>query len=180
MEIKQSEALKLDNLRQQIYEKATPYLGKLIENLKDAKAILELNKLNKQIKEQNLKDKLLKKDLENFLIQVPIFAANFELAKGYRESVAKNPANDIAREKINNINNILDQLNKRHRYLRTWLIYLIPRLGTNEVGSVVVESSGVVESFGVVESSEVVELSGVVELFGAVESSEIVEPKAAD
>ena len=130
MDLAEDGVPKPDNLRKQIYEKATPHLGKLMENPKDAGATSELNKLNKQIKEQNLKDKLPKKDLENFLIQVPTFAANFDMAKGYYESLQKDPADDIAREKLTNINNILDQLNDRHGYPRTWLITLPPRTGT--------------------------------------------------
>ncbi len=153
MEIEQSEAPKPDDLRQQIYEKVTSYLKKLMKNLKNAEATSELNKLNKQIKKQNLKDKLSKKDLENFLIQILTFAVNFELAKDYRESVAKNSADDIAREKINNINNILDQLNERHEYLRTWLIHLVPRSDTDEADFAVAESFRAAESFEATESS---------------------------
>jgi len=119
MEIEQSEASKPDDLRQQIYEKATSHLRKLMKNFKNAEATSELNKLNKQIKEQNLKDKLSKKDLENFLIQILTFAVNFEMTKDYYESLQKNSADDIAREKLININNILDQLNERHEYHRT-------------------------------------------------------------
>jgi len=118
MKIEQSEASKSDDLRQQIYEKVTSYLKKLMKNLKNAEATSELNKLNKQIKKQNLKDKLSKKDLENFLIQIFTFVINFKLTKDYYESVVKNSADDIAREKVNNINNILNQLNERHEYLR--------------------------------------------------------------
>jgi len=119
MKIEQSEASKSDDLCQQIYEKVTSYLRKLMKNFKNAEATSELNKLNKQIKKQNLKDKLSKKDLKNFFIQILTFVVNFELTKDYRESVVKNSADDIAREKINNINNILNQLNERHEYFRT-------------------------------------------------------------
>ncbi len=151
MKITQSEASKPNDLRQQIYEKATPHLGKLMNNSKDAEATSELNKLNKQIKEQNLKDKLSKKDLENFLIQVLTFAANFEMAKDYCESLQKDSADDIARQKLININNILSQLNERHEYLRTWLITLPPRPGTNEAGSEATESFEAAESFRTAE-----------------------------
>ncbi len=146
MEITQSEASKPNDLRQQIYEKATPHLGKLMNNLKNAEATSELNKLNKQIKKQNLKDKLSKKDLENFLIQVLTFAANFEMTKGYCESLQKDSADDIARQKLTNINNILSQLNERHGYPRTWLITLSPRPDTNEAGFEATEPSGAAES----------------------------------
>ncbi len=63
MEIVQSKVLKPNDFRKKIYEEAITYLVKLMENPKDAGAKLGLEKLNKQIKEQNLKDRLLKKNL---------------------------------------------------------------------------------------------------------------------
>lgn len=42
----------------QIYKNANQYLGELMQNPKDAKVKSELNNLNKQIEEQDLKDKL--------------------------------------------------------------------------------------------------------------------------
>lgn len=101
-----------------------------------------------------LLDKLPKKDLENFLIQVDTFIANFELAKVYCESLDMDPADDIARDKIININKILDHLNERHGYPRTWLITLPPLPGTNGAGSAAAESSRAAESSGAEESSE--------------------------
>lgn len=89
-DIDQSEAPKPDSFRLQIYDKANQYMGEFMQNPKDAKAKSELNNLNKQIKEQNVKDKL-PKDLENFLIQVPTFIANFEIAQRSRRSFAKGP-----------------------------------------------------------------------------------------
>jgi len=119
MNLAEDEVSKLNNLRKQIYEKVTSHLEKLMKNFKNAEATSELNKLNKQIKKQNLKDKLSKKDLKNFLIQILTFVVNFEMTKDYYESLQKNSADDIAREKLININNILNQLNERHKYLRT-------------------------------------------------------------
>lgn len=124
MDMEQSEAPKPDDFRKKIYEEATMHLGKLMENPKDAGAKLDLEKLNKQIKEQNLKDKLPKKDLQNFVIQIPTFAANFEMAQPYVKALDKDPADGIARKKLNNINDTLRQLNERHGYPEIWLINL--------------------------------------------------------
>ncbi|KAL9127047.1 MAG: hypothetical protein Q9217_004011 [Psora testacea] len=146
MDLDQSEAPKPDDFRQQIYEKATPYLGKLMENPKDAEATSELNSLNKQIKEQNLKDKLPKKDLENFLIQIPTFVANFEMAKGHFEALKKDPADDKARENLTTINKTLEQLNERHGYPKTWTINVPPKPGADGTGSVAAGSSGAAAS----------------------------------
>lgn len=60
-----------------------------------------------------------------------------------------NLANDIARDKIININKILNQLNERHEYLRTWLITLSSLLSINEAGLIIVKFFRVVK-----ESSE--------------------------
>jgi len=98
-DIDQSEAPKPDIFRLQIYEKANQYLGEFMQNPKDAKAKSELDNPNKQVKEPNVKDKL-PKDLENFLIQVPTFIANFEIAKGHLEASQKDPADDKARENL--------------------------------------------------------------------------------
>lgn len=73
MDLEQSEALKPDDFRKEIYEEATTDLGNLIKDPKDARGRLELVKLNNQIKEQNLRDRLPKEDLESFLIQHPTF-----------------------------------------------------------------------------------------------------------
>ena len=140
MRDQQNEASKSDYVRQQIYEEVTQHLRKLMKNLKNAEATSELNKLNKQIKKQNLKDKLLKKDLENFLIQIFTFVVNFEMMKDYVESLQKNSADDIAREKIININNILNQLNERHEYFRIWFITSSSRSDTDEAEFAVAKS----------------------------------------
>ena len=110
----------------QVYDKVTPYLGKLMEDPKDARAKAELGVLNKEIIEQNLKDRLPKKELQNFLINVPHFTSNFELAKKYFEALAKDLANIIAREKLTNINRSLEKVNKLRGYPKSWLITIPP------------------------------------------------------
>ena len=111
MDMQQSQAPKPDDFRKKIYEEATTHLGKLMKNPKDAGAKLDLEKLNKQIKEQNLKDRLPKKDLQNFVIQIPTFAANFEIAQPYIKALGKDPADSIARQKLTNINDTLRAFN---------------------------------------------------------------------
>ena len=141
MNMEQSEAPKPDDFRKKIYAEATTYLGKLMTDPKDAEAKLELEKLNKQIKEQNIKDGLPKEDLQNFLIQVPTFVSNFELAQGYYKALEKNPDDDIARQKLSNINDMLGQLNQRHGYPETWFIAIPDRSGPNGAESSKVTAS---------------------------------------
>lgn len=89
MEVDQGKALKPDDFCMQVYDRATPYLGKLMEDPKDTGAKAELDGLNKEIMEQNLKDKLPKEELQNFLINVPHFTGNFEIAKKIFRSFGK-------------------------------------------------------------------------------------------
>jgi len=154
MNLAKDEVSKSNNLRKQIYKKATSHLEKLKKNPKNAKAKLKLNKLNKKIKKQNLKDKFPKKDLENFLIYVDTFIVNFELTKVYCESLDMNLANDIARDKIININKILNQLNERHGYSRIWLITLSSLLETNGVRLIATKFSKAEKLFEVEELFE--------------------------
>jgi len=146
MDMQQSQAPKPDDFRKKICEEATTHLGKLMENPKDAGAKLDLEKLNKQIKEQNLKDRLPKKDLQNFVIQIPTFAANFEMAQPYVKALDKDPADSIARQKLTNINDILRQLNERHGYPKTWLIAMRDPDPNGAESSEAAESSGAAAS----------------------------------
>lgn len=93
-----------------------------MENLKNAGAKSNLEKLNKQIMKQNFKNRLSKKDLQNFIIEIFIFATNFEMARPYLKALEKIPADAIARRKLINIKNVLRQLNERHEYSETWVI----------------------------------------------------------
>lgn len=132
-----------------------------MEDPKNAGATSELNKLNKQIKEQNLKDKLPKEDLENFLIQVPTFANNFEIAKRYYEALRKDPTDDMAKKKLTNINGTLDQLNERHGYPKTWFIIIPPRPGTDRTRSAAAKSSGAATSKAADKTGQVSTKGGV-------------------
>jgi hypothetical protein len=133
MKIEQSEASKSNDLRQQIYAKATSYLGTLMKNPQNAEAIENLESLNKQIKQQNLKDKLSQKNLENFLIKIPTFVAHFEMIKDSFKTLQTNPGDDTAREILIKINEVLEQLNERHDYSRTWLIDISSKPDTDEL-----------------------------------------------
>lgn len=96
--------------------------------------------------EQNLRDNLPREDRENFLIKVPTFIANFDLAKPYYKALENDPADDVARVKLTTMNDILDQLNQQQGYPRTWLITIPPRPGTDGAGSTAAESSGAAAS----------------------------------
>lgn len=130
-DIDQSEAPKPDTFRLQIYEKANQYLGEFMQNPKDAKAKSELDNLNKQVKEQNVKDKL-PKDLENFLIQVPTFIANFEIAK-VTSKLRKRTQRTTKHARI--------WPKSRHGYPKYWIINIPPRRGADGTGSAAADSS---------------------------------------
>ena len=131
MDLIESEPPQPQNFHLQIYEQARPFLGMLMENPRDEGARSELQKLNRQIFDQNLNDGLPKKDLENFCIQIDTFIANFSLAKDPHEVLIKNPANKKARETLNKINEMLTQLNKRHGYPKNWTIQVPPEPKVN-------------------------------------------------
>lgn len=149
MKLNQSEASRPDDFRTKIYEEATTHLRKLMENLKNAEAKSNLKKLNKQITKQNFKNRLSKKNLQNFIIEIFILTINFEMARPYLKALEKNPADEIARRKLININNVLRQLNERHEYSETWVI-TIEDSDSNEA-----ESSKAAESFEAAASQNV-------------------------
>lgn len=146
MELNQSEAPRPDDFRTKIYEEATTHLRKLMENLKNAGAKSNLEKLNKQITKQNFKNRLSKKDLQNFIIEIFILATNFEMARPYLKALEKNPADEIARRKLININNVLRQLNERHEYPKTWVITIEGSDPNEAESSKAAESSGAAAS----------------------------------
>jgi hypothetical protein len=146
MELNQSEAPKPDGFRTKIYEEATTHLGKLMENLKNAGAKSNLKKLNKQIMKQNFKNRLPKKDLQNFIVKIFIFITNFEMTRPYLKALEKNPVDEIAREKLININNVLRQLNERHGYPEIWVITIEGPDPNGAESSKAAESSGAAAS----------------------------------
>jgi uncharacterized protein (DUF3084 family) len=87
-------------------------------NSKNVEAIAQLNHLNEQIKDQNIKDELSKKSLENFLIKISMFIAHFELIKDFYEVLQRNSDDDNARKTLIKINQTLNQINERHDYLK--------------------------------------------------------------
>ena len=48
---------------------------------KNVEAKARVSRLNEQIKEQNIQENFLNKNLEKFLIKIPTLIADFELAK---------------------------------------------------------------------------------------------------
>ena len=110
-------------------------MTKLMDDPKDAGAKLELDKINKRIKEQNLRNKLSKEDLNNFLVQVPTFIANFEMAQDSYKALRQDPNDNVAMKKVRSINDVLTQLNQRHGYPEIWQI-TIPD-GSSPAGAVV-------------------------------------------
>ncbi len=130
MKVEQSES-KSDDFCKQIYEQATSHLRKLINNLDNKVTQLELRKLNEQIKQRNVKNKLLKNNLDDFLINILMFIANFKNAKRFIEALKKNSTENIAREKLIKINQHMNLVNEQQNYFRKWLIIISSHSDTN-------------------------------------------------
>ena len=130
MKVEQSES-KSDDFCKQIYEQVTSHLRKLMNDLDNKVAQLELKKLNEQIKQRNVKNKLLKNNLDDFLINIFMFIANFKNAKRFIEALKKNSTNNIAREKLIKINQYMNLVNEQRNYLRKWLIIISSHSDTN-------------------------------------------------
>lgn len=130
MEVEQS-GPKSDDFCKQIYEKATSHLRNLMDDPDNKAAQLELGKLNEQIKQRNVDNKLPKNNLDDFLINVPMFIANFENAKGFNEALKKDSTDSIARRKLLKINQHMNLVNEQRDYLRNWLMRISPQSGTN-------------------------------------------------
>ncbi len=156
MKVEQSEP-KSDDFCKQIYEQATSHLGKLMNDLDNKVAQLELGKLNEQIKQRNVKNKLSKNNLDDFLINILMFIANFKNAKRFIEALKKNSTDNIAREKLIKINQHMNLVNEQRDYLRKWLIIISSHSDTNaaEFGSETSE-----ESFRSTEDIKVIKKDG--------------------
>lgn len=124
---KEDEVPKPDDPRKDIYAMATEHLGKLILDPKEAEAKLKVEALNIKIKEMNLRDKLPKEDLDNFLIPISTFLTHFDFGRKYYYALQKDPKDDDAREKLTNINLTLRQLNEWHDYPPGWVFSLANR-----------------------------------------------------
>lgn len=117
MKVEQSES-KSNDFCKQIYKQATSHLRKLMNNLDNKVAQLELKKLNEQIKQWNVKNKLSKNNLNDFLINILMFIVNFKNAKRFIEALKKNSTDNIAREKLIKINQHMNLVNEQRSYLR--------------------------------------------------------------
>ncbi len=156
MKVEQSES-KSDDFCKQIYEQATSHLKKLINNLDNKVAQLELGKLNEQIKQRNVKNKVSKNNLDDFLINVLMFIANFKNAKRFIEALKKNSTDNIAREKLIKINQHMNLVNEQRDYLRKWLIIISSHSDTNAAEF---ESETSEESFRSTEDIKVIKKGG--------------------
>lgn len=136
-----NEAPKPNDFRQAIYKEAEPCLQTLIIDPKNVRARARVSRLNEQIKEQNIKENFLNKDLEKFLIKIPTLIAHFELTKDSHESLQKNPNDDETRKKLIEINKILSEINKQSGYPETWVINIPPR--TTDVADKALAKGGV-------------------------------------
>ncbi|KAJ9655779.1 hypothetical protein H2201_008729, partial [Coniosporium apollinis] len=95
--------------------------SKLMENSKDTEAINSLKGLNDQIKQQNEKDGI---NPDQWIINYPSFAADFEMARPFVDRIKKNPADEEAAKEINAINDALREVNRKHHYPQEWVIDL--------------------------------------------------------
>jgi signal recognition particle GTPase len=118
MMLETSEIAKSNDFRRQIYEKIESYLTMFMMKLKNVEMITQLNHLNEQIKNQNIKNEFSKKSLKNFFIKIFIFIAHFELIKDLYEALQRNSNDDDAREILIKINQTLIQINERHDYFQ--------------------------------------------------------------
>lgn len=148
MQLDESEPPMPDEFCQKIYEEATQYLGRLANDDKDAEAISKLEQLNQNIKEQNMRNGLPREELESFFIKIKTFAPSFALGRPYMRALQQDPADTIAREKVNNINKTLGDVNKRYGYPSTWLLSPPPIPTGAAASSGAAESSGAAASRG--------------------------------
>ena len=123
-----SEALKSNDFRQTIYKTVEQYLRALMSNSKNVTAKTRVNRLNEQIKEQNIKDNFFKKNLDKFLINIFTFIVHFELIKIFYKFLLKNSNDENARKKLIDINKILNEINKQNDYLEIWVMNISLRI----------------------------------------------------
>jgi hypothetical protein len=108
---------------QNVYQEATPHLAKLMIDSTDLTALGALKALNDKIKQQNEKEE---NPPDGWIINVPFFASNFEMAKPYMDRLLKRgegePADQESVKKIDEINAALREINTKHHYPQNWLI----------------------------------------------------------
>ena len=111
------------NLVQRVYQDAAPYLGKLLDDPTDLVALAALKALNERIKQQNENDEI---QPDQWAIDIPFFASQFEMAKPYFDRLLKRPegtpADEEAKAKLEEINVTLREKDAKHHYPMTWII----------------------------------------------------------
>jgi hypothetical protein len=106
-----------------IYQEAAPHLAKLMIDSTDLTALGVLKALNDKIKQQNEKEE---NPPDGWIIDVPFFASNFEMAKPYMDRLLKRgegePADEESAKKLDEINATLREMNTKHHYPQDWVI----------------------------------------------------------
>jgi len=110
-----------DKFRQEIYSKATPHLKELMKDPDNVEAQATLKEIDEKIKEQNRLENWPK---EMFLINSGAFIGHFKTAKPFVDILKKDPSNASAKEKFDETNSLLRQLNEKHGYPGSWIMNL--------------------------------------------------------
>jgi hypothetical protein len=108
---------------QKVYQEATPHLAKLMIDSTDLTTLGALKALNDKIKQQNEKEE---NPPDGWIIDVPFFASNFEMAKPYMDRLLKRgegePADQESVKKLDEINATLREKNTKHHYPQNWIM----------------------------------------------------------
>ena len=108
---------------QNVYQEATQYLGMLMVRSDNLEALGRLKTLNEKIKQQNEKEE---NPPDGWTIDIPFFASNFEMAKPYYDRLLKRPegtpADEEAKEKLEEINVRLREKDAKHHFPVDWVI----------------------------------------------------------
>lgn len=117
-----------DETTRSLYDEATPFIAKMLEDFEDfqMEAAEEVDKIKEKIREHNLKN-MSEDDAEELMIKD---ADIVTIAGDGSEDLAelrKNPSNDAARERLEEINRKLSEFNKEHHYPPEWKIKLPPK-----------------------------------------------------
>jgi hypothetical protein len=118
MMLETNETSKSNDFRFQVYQKIEQYLETFMMNSENDETKTQLHHLNELIKKQNIKNEFSKKNLDDYLIQVFIFIAQFELIKDLYELLQRNSIDHETRKILITINQTLNQLNERHNYFK--------------------------------------------------------------
>ncbi|KAH8799654.1 hypothetical protein F5884DRAFT_868572 [Xylogone sp. PMI_703] len=106
---------------QDIYNEATPHLGKLMFNPTDLDALSKLKALNDKIKERNEEDDI---EPDQWIIDSAFFASSFEMARPIYEGLLKRPQgqpiDEEAKGKLEEINTQIQAKTTKHHYPKNW------------------------------------------------------------